>query len=266
MNINAPKLIKNLLATFSKLIQDYFRENLIGIYLHGSLAMGCYNSNSSDIDVVVVVKNKLTIRQKNDLFTLMLGLENQTQSAGFELSIVTESEVRNFQYPTPFEFHFHRDHIKEWVDRKINKKTIENDYDLAAHFTVIKNQGATLFGKPIKNLFPAVPKKDYLNSISRDAEWSYRNFTKETQSGKCRVPVYGVLNFCRVLAFIRDDLITSKLEGGEWGIENLPDKFCTLISEAVKEYKLSGTAQDVDANNIREFAEYAFGEIKKSLT
>jgi predicted nucleotidyltransferase len=36
-------------------------ENLIGVYLHSSIAMGCFNPSRSDIDLLVVVKNKLHV-------------------------------------------------------------------------------------------------------------------------------------------------------------------------------------------------------------
>ncbi len=36
-------------------------ENLIGIYLHGSLAFGCFNPLRSDIDLLVVTQREMTI-------------------------------------------------------------------------------------------------------------------------------------------------------------------------------------------------------------
>ena len=45
----------------SKLI---FKEELTGIYLHGSLAMGCFNPNKSDIDLIIVISNGITDIQK----------------------------------------------------------------------------------------------------------------------------------------------------------------------------------------------------------
>ena len=35
-------------------------DNLTGIYLHGSAAMGCFNPKESDIDLLVVVKDALS--------------------------------------------------------------------------------------------------------------------------------------------------------------------------------------------------------------
>lgn len=46
------------------------------------------------------------------------------------------------------------------------------DQDLAAHFTIIRKAGITLYGETADTLFGAVHKADYLDSL-RSAEESY---------------------------------------------------------------------------------------------
>ena len=43
-------LIRRLCET----LKDALGENLTGIYLHGSVAMGCFNWNTGDVDCLVV--------------------------------------------------------------------------------------------------------------------------------------------------------------------------------------------------------------------
>ena len=42
------------------LFKEELGDNLVGIYLHGSLAMGRFNPDTSDIDLSLVVADKLT--------------------------------------------------------------------------------------------------------------------------------------------------------------------------------------------------------------
>ena len=42
---------------------------------------------------------------------------------------------------------------------------------------------------------------------------------------------------CRILAFLKEDLYLSKLQGGEWGIAHLPQKYHSLILQALDCYK-----------------------------
>lgn len=81
-----------------------FKENLIGIYLHGSLAMGCFNPDKSDIDLIIVIRNNITDIQKLQFMNHIVEVNKIAPGKGIELSIVKEEYCKNFLYPTPFEF------------------------------------------------------------------------------------------------------------------------------------------------------------------
>ena len=40
--------------------KQIFGEELTGIYLHGSLAMGCFHPDKSDIDLILVIKDSVS--------------------------------------------------------------------------------------------------------------------------------------------------------------------------------------------------------------
>lgn len=74
------------------LFKEELGDNLVGIYLHGSLAMGCFNPDTSDIDLLLVVADKLTRdhmrRLAKKIITFHDGMPNRQ---GLELSLVLES-------------------------------------------------------------------------------------------------------------------------------------------------------------------------------
>ena len=45
---------QTLLDKFTHAVKEITGEKLTGIYLHGSLAMGCFHPEKSDIDLIVV--------------------------------------------------------------------------------------------------------------------------------------------------------------------------------------------------------------------
>ncbi len=55
---------KPALTEITAYFKQALNDNLVGIYLHGSLAMGCFNSKTSDIDLVIVVKTLLSFNTK----------------------------------------------------------------------------------------------------------------------------------------------------------------------------------------------------------
>lgn len=260
--IGHPNSVKIVLNELVENLQVYFGKELIGVYLHGSLAMGGFNKISSDIDILIITQNKLSLENKKDLSQIILKLLEKAPANGFELSVVALEYLKNFVYPTPYEFHFGTDHLQQFKEGKLDFTDGKTDPDLAAHFVITKERGICLFGQPIDEIFPDVPRKDYLDSVTKDAEWSYERISEGADIGKLDVPVYGVLNFCRVIALITKGLITSKLEGGNWALKNLPKKYHPIINEALKEKEQSETAEKVEASLLKDFAEYAIRIIR----
>ncbi len=54
-----PKSIQSLLNRIVEGFRHILGGNLVGIYLHGSLAMGGFNPRTSDIDFLIVLKAPL---------------------------------------------------------------------------------------------------------------------------------------------------------------------------------------------------------------
>ena len=126
------------------------------------------------------------------------------------------------------------------------------DKDLAAHFTIVNHRGECLYGASIKDIFADVPVQDYIDSIWNDIAEAEEEITDN--------PLYIILNLARVLAYIRDGLVLSKKEGGEWALKNVHVKYHSLIQDALIEY-----AEDrnifYDTNLAKDYAKYMVGEI-----
>jgi streptomycin 3"-adenylyltransferase len=75
-------------------------------------------------------------------------------------------------------------------------------------------------------------------------------------------PMYISLNLCRVLAFLKDNLYLSKEEGGKWGINHLPDKYKSLIYNALECYK-TDKDMSIDLEEAIIYAEFMLNQIKK---
>lgn len=235
--------------------QDILRDNLVGIYVHGSIAFGCFNPIKSDIDFIVVIDNPPTIEEKEELIKTLLDLSADAPPKGFEMSLVLSSTCKNFIYPTPFELHYSIAHLQRCKDdlREYCTSMKGIDKDLAAHFTVINNVGYTLIGRPIPEVFGDVPTEDYLDSIKADVE--------ESKNEVIENPVYIILNLCRVLAYKHNGLVLSKEQGGLWGIENLPNQYIALVSKTLNNYKSEGIEESFDTEQSLDFCNYMIENI-----
>ena len=64
--------IDNLINSFVDKSKDILKNNLVGIYLHGSLAMGCFNPHRSDIDLIIVVNEPLSDSVKKEYMEMVV--------------------------------------------------------------------------------------------------------------------------------------------------------------------------------------------------
>ncbi|NQX44769.1 DUF4111 domain-containing protein [Paenibacillus tritici] len=240
-----------------ELFKEELGANLSGIYVHGSLAMGCFNPNTSDIDLLIVVHDKLSGEVSKRLAKRVVAYHNSLPNqGGVELSVVLTSYLKNFVHPTPFEFHFSKGHLERY--------SLEEDYicggledgDLAAHFAVVYQRGFILYGEPIREAFLPVDRQYVLDSILGDIEDARQNIID--------APVYYTLNLCRVLYYAREEIVSSKKEGGEWGLKHVPQCYHGLLKDCLDQY--SGAVSSIGSNPELwiEFAEYMAKEINLS--
>lgn len=248
----------DLINEFVNRSKDILKENLVGIYLHGSSVMGCFNPEKSDIDLIIVVDDKMSDITKKAYMDMVVKLNSYAPAKGIEMSIVRKKVCDPFVYPTPFELHFSAMHLKWYEDNPEDYilKMNGTDKDLAAHFTIIGKRGKCLFGLPIEDVFAEVPKADYLDSIWNDIAEAPEEITENT--------MYLTLNLVRVLAFAKDGLVLSKKEGGEWGLKNIPEEYHRLIEDALSEYG-SSVVPKYDKELSVKYAEYMLESIRRTV-
>lgn len=238
---------QNLIDQFVSTTVEIFREKLTGIYLHGSMVMGCFHPEKSDIDLIIIIEETISNTQKMEFMKCVVDLNRQAPQKGLEISLVKRKYCNPFVYPTPFELHFSPVHLRWFHDNPQNY--VENmngkDKDLAAHFTIINQYGIVLYGEEIAKVFAPVPKQNYIDSICSDLEDAENEIVKQ--------PVYITLNMCRVLAFLQEGLCLSKEEGGKWGLAHLTSGYHAVISDALECYT-SGTDMTVDEEAAGLFA------------
>jgi predicted nucleotidyltransferase len=228
-------------------------ENLVGVYLHGSLAMGCFNPEKSDVDLLVIVKKELPIITQKTIIKKLLRI-TQGQQNPLEMSIILETYLSNFIYPTPFELHFfHPKYLTD--DNYICGGKGFVDPDLAGHIKVTYHRGITLFGKEIKDVFYPINKKFYIESIFNDI----KNAIEEINEN----PIYYTLNLCRVMYYLKEGTVSSKREGGEWAKEQLPDRFRKIVEQSLNGYNTSTLNIDICNKELYQFASWMLEENKK---
>ncbi|MBE5779701.1 MAG: DUF4111 domain-containing protein [Clostridiales bacterium] len=232
MNGRINEKYRSLLDSFTAAARECFGEMLTGVYLHGSMVMGCFRPEISDIDLLVVVDGEVADNLKLRFMERVVELNSIAPAKGLEMSVIARSACDPFLYPTPFLLHFSPMHLN-WFrsDPKSYAKNMKgDDRDLAAHAMILRRYGITLSGEPIHQVFGEVSNADYLDSILYDVEEACETMDE--------FPVSTILNLCRVLAFVREERCLSKAGGGQWALKALQMDTAhrILIEEALECY------------------------------
>ena len=240
------KAITEEFTAQSKLILG---STLTGVYLHGSAAMGCFNPQKSDIDLLTVIDGDFPDEKKLLYMDMVVRLNSLAPPKGIEMSVVQRSVCNPFVYPTPYELHFSVAHLEKYKQdaQGYIRKMVGTDRDLAAHFTITRHKGVCLFGKEISEVFGDVKPSEYFDSILFDIE--------DAESDIIKNPVYIILNLCRVLAYKKEGLVLSKAEGGNWALERIATQHRALVQAALDDDVLDKSAVFA-AHQTTEFAKY----------
>jgi streptomycin 3"-adenylyltransferase len=214
-------------------IEGVLGERLVGVYLHGSLATGCYYRPKSDLDLLAVGAGRLDTRTRRALARTWLEASDRRPTVGdLEVSALTLAAARDFVHPSPFEVHFGGD----WADTirrdEFDYGRDRTDEDLAAHCTMMRARGIRLAGLSIAEVFGPVRPEDYAAAIGADLDWILETSLSES-------PVYGVLNACRVLMVrtLGAGVVPNKEEAALWALGAVPEEHHSLIRECVECYR-----------------------------
>lgn len=226
--------IKSFVDELVAKLQVSLGSNLVGVYLHGSLAMGSYYRPKSDIDLIVVAESKMSIENRKAVAEVVAKHSQQKPTTGnIELSVITADTAKKIPVPVPFEVHY----STEWHDKilsgDVDYRKTKTDIDLQSHLAYVKQRGVVLQGKPIDEVFGEIDWQVFMAGVIDDFNWIVED------KHILETPFYAVLNICRVLQLVAENIqqVHSKDEGGEWALQNLPEQHHAIIQQALDAYR-----------------------------
>ena len=234
---NCPDPVRMQLKHMTSDLAEILGESMVGIYLHGSLAMHCFNPTLSDLDILVVMDKAMTVADKRRVAEGLLELSRAP--IPIEISFLVESAIKPWEHPALYDFHY----SEAWRDRltrDLETTAWQNwstpggwDPDLAAHITLTREYGIVLAGKPIAEVLPDIPPKDFIDSILNDFFRALDN----VQANPDRHSLYFILNACRVYAFLLEGHLFSKDAGAVWSLKIIPEPHRPLVQRALDAYR-----------------------------
>lgn len=236
-------------------LEGIFGEARVGVYLHGSKALGCFGPRS-DLDVIVAIRRPSAAGEKRRLAALCLELSRRRGQPMpphlIELDVVVAPALHPWRYPTPIDFHYSESFRNAFERCDPKPWRVDEGTDFASSLTVLHAGGIVLAGEPIADVFPPVPLADYRASITVDRDWCHENLD--------RFRLHVVLSLPRIWATLATNEPYSKVTAAEWALPRLPERLQPVLRHALAVYR--GEADESwDGLPVEDYVAYVDGQI-----
>jgi predicted nucleotidyltransferase len=229
-----PKPVEAYATELTRRLRETLGPSLTGVYIHGSAVLGDYSPVLSDVDILAISDRRLTGKEKRQLAKQLAERSLPTPGKGLEFHIVTEAALGDTGPIPAFELH-----LTTGEDAKIvDGERVSGDPDLLMHFAVLREHGYAIIGPEPHKLFPAVPRLTLLHAFAGELRWAEQHAS----------PSYQTLNACRAWRFLEENVVCSKVDGGEWARSHTHEH--TAVDTALR-HRRGLTEDQPDAKDAR---------------
>ncbi len=222
--INHPEL-EAVLANLVEQLQTILADNLLAVYLSGSIALGDWD-DASDVDFMVVLKDELDLAQLPALQAMhaeMYALPS-IWARHLEGSYISQVLVR------------HADPAKTplwYLDNGRSHLILStHDNELVMRWTV-REAGITLFGPEPTSLIAPIDAAELRQEIRNTMhDWAGAMDAQQYAMTNQWVQAFTVVSYCRMLHSLATGRIGSKRAGVTWALTNLEPQWHRLIEKA----------------------------------
>jgi predicted nucleotidyltransferase len=219
-DVNA--VLDKLLTRIKVVLGNYF----IGLYLHGSLAHGDFNPQTSDIDFLVVTEGQLS----GEIFSSLKDMHARLFTSGLAWSQKLEGA-----YIPKDDLHCHDPaHTPvPWlgVDGHFALELLGSDWIIQRW--ILREKGIIVSGPALKSMIDPVSADDLREAVcSSLREWWSPPFPSLERFQSVEYQAYAILTMCRSLFVLEHGQVASKPEAARWAQPALGEPWSRLITDA----------------------------------
>jgi len=211
--LGCPNELRRPLAEYAAGVSAMLSEQLVGIYVHGSVARGCANAATSDVDVIVVIDAPCD----DDVAERVAVLHAQS-GITLDATFVTQSQLRDNVVPTPIEFV-----LKPMGEPRPLSRRGDHAYFLLDRQDAYECSVA-LSGPPFRELAPTAPWPLVADRLEDLLPYILPKFKNPA------------LMLCRIAYSFVHREFCSKRDAGVWALGVLDEQWRPLIQEALSKY------------------------------
>jgi predicted nucleotidyltransferase len=251
-----------VLAALVEAVRPILVDNLVGVYLQGSFAVGDFDEHS-DVDFVVATREELDdhalprLRKVHPkLYALDSDWAKHLEGSYFPVERLRRHDLAGGQL---------------WYVDNGSTELILSDHDdtIVVRWTV-REYGIALYGPDPKSLIDPIPA----DALKREVRATMHDWARQLADGSERMSTrwyqaFAVLSYARMLHTLETGRVGSKLAGAEWAKRTLDPKWAGLIDRAWADRpdptaKCKLPADPADRKATFEFLDYALDYLRKA--
>lgn len=195
--------------------QEVLDDNLLALYLHGSLATGDFNEKSSDIDFIAILNKELSdeMIKKLEVAHQEILQSDSKWAKKFEGSFVQKDLLKSIVPPEKPRPYINGDGFHIWP----------YGYEWVIEKYVIREKSLVVFGPPPSNFLEKVSADDMRSANSKILIGDWKPMIKESSRLEDdEYQAYAVLTMCRCLFLFENGEMTSKPVAVKWTKSRFP--------------------------------------------
>jgi hypothetical protein len=227
MTADIPDVLQPLLNEYVRVMEQKIPGLVSGVYLYGSIALGAFDPNFSDVDFIAVTQRHCTAQDVQALSEIHRELQQKYPQWALEGSYVQAQDLgqpENKIEPHPY---IHDSVFNPAGAFDINPVT----------WWILKRHGITVFGTPPATLPFEVDIDQLIAYIHENLNSYWRQFTVNPHRilmlFSDRGVQWAVLGVLRQFYTLNERDIASKIGAGEYGLQCLPERWHRIIREAL---------------------------------
>jgi hypothetical protein len=256
---NIPRDLSDLLQQITTDFSVILRDNLVGIYLWGSLTYQAFDEVCSDVDCIVVTRRDLEDLEFSGLDHWFGNTARHNRWVKrLDMRFVIENEFLDKNSRCCGFYHY------------AEKLTRHGSDGNPIIWINIGQSGITLWGKDAKLIAPGISEQCLNDALLLELKYLREslahNLGDRTDSAFVH-NAYAVLTACRILYSAHQRALVSKDHAYAWAMKSVPAKW-TAVIRAANENRLKNrgsTTPNLEQDAVR-FVEFVTGEVQHELS
>ena len=211
-------------------LQQLLGESLFAIYLYGSAVDGGLGPES-DLDILVVVSQALTLPQRQQLAETLLQISHPIGAAqrALEVTIVRKDHILSGSYPLSYELQF-----GEWLRDELSQGDMLSEHadpDLSILLKKAQLHHRSLFGPSLTQWSVEIPDQQLWQAMADTYPSIVAHWNEDADERN------QILALCRIYFSLVTNEIAPKDQAAQWVIAQLQPQHQPVLQRMSQEYK-----------------------------